>query len=128
SRDPWDQYKIKSFKDHPNKRLDLTLLDAPGAKSHAMFRRTKHSLVNNAQVTVVGFPSWNTTGDKLLCVDAPVVQLKKISMCNLASVGYSLLSGASGGPVLDKAGHVTGVVVTNTNDNTLPNGFISIEH
>lgn len=93
-----------------------------------MLRRTKHSIVNNAQVIAVGFPSWNATGDKLLCADTSVVQLKTISMCNLASVGYSLLSGASGGPVLDKAGHVTGVIVTNKDDSGLPNGFISIKH
>ncbi|HKU15700.1 MAG TPA: reverse transcriptase domain-containing protein [Steroidobacteraceae bacterium] len=125
---PWDIYPIKSFKDHPNTRLDITVLEAPGAKAYAMLRRTKHSLVSSAQVAVIGFPSWNTTGDKLLRADTSVVQLKTVSMCNLASVGYSLLSGASGGPVLDKAGHVTGVIITNKDDNEMPNGFISIEH
>jgi RNA-directed DNA polymerase len=79
-------------------------------------------------IYLVGYPNWHSLGDHSLMAEWTVVQTKVISGLRYSSVGYPLLSGASGAPVLSLGGQVVGVVVHSSGHLTLPNAFVSIGH
>jgi RNA-directed DNA polymerase len=79
-------------------------------------------------ILLVGYPNWHSLADRSLMSEWPIVQTKVISGLRYSSVGYPLLSGASGAPVLNVAGQVVGVVVHSAGNSTLPNAFVSIAH
>jgi hypothetical protein len=122
---PYDEYPITGYRGDPG--FDLAVLRT-SARPHALLRETGKPVGGGDPVVVLGFPSWHTYGDQPLRVNTHVVQQKVVSGSELASVGYSLLSGASGGPVIDTLGAVVGVVVGNTSHPVLPNSFISTKH
>jgi RNA-directed DNA polymerase len=122
---PHDEFPIVSYKSNP--ACDLAILGT-AAKSHAMLRRNMEVAFKGEDVAVIGFPSWHSLADHPLRATMQVVQTKIISGIRLASVSYPLLSGSSGGPVLDSSGHVVGVIVRSKDDVTLPNAFIDISH
>jgi RNA-directed DNA polymerase len=122
---PYDEFPITGYKHHP--AFDLTLLQTL-ARPHAVLRETSDAVGNGDPVVVLGFPNWHTYGDQPLTVNTHVVQQKVVSGSYLSSVSYSLLSGASGGPVMDTRGTVAGVVVGSASSAVLPNSFISSKH
>jgi RNA-directed DNA polymerase len=79
-------------------------------------------------VRLVGYPNWHSLGDHSLMAEGPIVQTKAMSGLHYSSVGYPLLSGASGAPVLSLAGQVVGVVVHSSGHSSFPNAFVSIAH
>ena len=123
---PHDEYAITGYRHNPH--FDIALLQTD-AFSHGRLLRSKlESFIQDQHITICGYPTWNTTADQLLKSPTQVVQRRTSSGRRMAAVGYNLLSGASGGPALDRAGHVCGLVVTNKDDAVLPNGILSIEH
>jgi hypothetical protein len=122
---PRDEHPVIGFKSlYP---IDLIVLET-SAQSHAVLRRTVGVPFKDSQVQVAGFPSWKTLADKLMRAETTVVQEKVVSGCSLASVAYSLLSGASGGPVSSTDGRVVGVIIGNSSHLVVPNAVISIGH
>ncbi len=122
---PYDEFAVVGCTRHP--ALDLTILQTD-ARTHALLRGDEGQTLPGQAVVVLGFPNWHTSADKPLRADALIVQQKTISACKLASVNYPLLSGASGGPVLNAEGWVVGVTVHNATSPVLPNSFLAIEH
>ncbi len=132
SSPPYDAFRIASYRAHPNyttvePTFDLAILQAP-AKSHAGFRRSRFEAAGGGHVTAIGFPGWHTAGDNAMVATTTVVQVMPWHGARLVSVQQQIISGASGGPVLDRVGHVCGVIVRNSNDLTIPNAFIDIKH
>jgi hypothetical protein len=122
---PYDEFPIVSYKSDP--ACDLAILRT-AAKSHAMLKRNMEVAFKGEDVAVIGFPSWHNLADQPLRATTQVVQTKTVSGIRHASVNYPLLSGSSGGPVLDSNGYVVGVIVRSKDDATLPNAFIEISH
>jgi RNA-directed DNA polymerase len=110
-----------------NSHIDLAILSTDAFPSGSMSATDIEPKVGDP-VYLVGYPNWHSLGDRTLFAEWPVVQTKTISGLLYASVGYSLLSGASGAPVLNDSGLVIGVVVHSVGHSTLPNAFISISH
>jgi RNA-directed DNA polymerase len=122
---PYDEFPITGYRNHPN--FDLTTLEVV-ARPDAEFRRTTDVPIEGDQVLVLGFPNWHTHADQPLRVVTSVVQRKTISGARLSSVNFPLLSGASGGPVLNREGCVVGVITNSVGSLVFPNSFLSLDH
>jgi RNA-directed DNA polymerase len=122
---PYDLWPIAAYR--ASAILDMTILTTT-ARSHAVFRRSQEIPQVGNDVVLAGFPNWNTNADKPVRVDTKVVQRKVISTVSYVGVGYPILSGASGGPVLDHRGDVIGVITNGTTHNIMPNSFVEIKH
>lgn len=107
--------------------LDLAILKTDAAASGAL-RATAIEPASGDEVRLVGYPNWHSTADRSLNAECTIVQTKVISGLHYSSVGYSLLSGISGAPVLNGDGNVVGTVVNSPRNSTLPNAFLSIAH
>lgn len=122
---PYDEVPITQAKIDP--KFDLAVLTT-SARAYAQLRRGDQPAHKDEGVLVLGFPNWHTHADHPLRAVTNVVQAKTVSGSKLFGVSYSLLSGASGGPVLDERGRVIGVVVNSNSSAVLPNAFIGIDH
>jgi RNA-directed DNA polymerase len=122
---PYAEFPILGY--HRHAQFDMTVLET-GARSAAILRQATDLVAVGDPLVVLGFPNWHTTADQPLRVLTVASQTKTVSAVKLVSVGYPLLTGASGGPVLDRSGRVCGVVVRSVLDTTFPNSFISIDH
>jgi RNA-directed DNA polymerase len=104
---PFDEFQIDSYTSPPD--LDLTVL-ASVASSHGTLRIADKPCKYGDAVALVGFPNWNSTADEPAMLQTSINQMKAISGTTYAGVNLSILSGASGGPVLDGNGEVIGVI------------------
>ena len=122
---PFDEFQINGFKQHP--AIDITIISS-SALSSAKLRPATKECVNAEDVSLLGFPNWHTQGDEPVRLAAQIIQIKPISGIAHLAVDKKILSGASGGPVLNDLGHVSGVIVHGDGHPSMPNSFISIGH
>lgn len=124
SSEPHDECAVQSFRHE--KKLDLAVFSAD-IKLHAQLRPSVLTKMPVGQpVQVVGFPNWHSLGDSPMQAHVQIAQRKPMGGTVFYSVSLNLLSGASGGPVLYKDGHVVGVVVGSKDNTVLSNSFIEI--
>jgi len=122
---PYDLWPITAYR--ANAVLDMTILTT-AARSDAVFKRSQEVPQVGDDVVLAGFPNWHTNADKPIRVDTKVVQRKVISTVSYVGVGYPILSGASGGPVLNNQGGVIGVITNGSTHAVMPNSFVEIKH
>ncbi len=122
---PYDDAPITSIRYKSG--IDLCLLESTAVPRAALHAASEDFPLTGHKVRVVGFPNWHTSGDSPMSALAVVTQVKRVSLVLYASVDQPILSGASGGPVLDSAGRVTGALVFSPTHNSIPNAFISLE-
>jgi len=122
---PHDAFPIHMYRHQPG--LDLALISTD-AKSNATFRRSQRSTEIGDDAVLVGFPNWHTYGDLPVQIATKVIQAKPISGVTYIGVNYAILSGASGGPVLDYRREVAGVIANGSGHKIMPNSFVSIRH
>lgn len=84
---------------------------------------------DGASVLAAGFAGFVTAGDGLWFEDARVSQLARRQGVLIGRVSTPVVTGASGGPVIDHStGQVVGVLVGNSEHPRAAHGFIGIEH
>jgi S1-C subfamily serine protease len=93
-------------------RIDLAILDFD-AKSPEALEVASHDdgLADHAAILIGGFPNFRL-GDTATLAQGRVVSHRMISMVRRALVDAPIVTGASGGPVVDGQGRVVGVAVT----------------
>jgi S1-C subfamily serine protease len=121
---PFDEHVISGYRSIPD--VDLAILDTGAFSRGQLLLGNGSPPAVGDDVLAAGFPNWHSYGDTPIHSPTEIIQLKPISGVTHISVGTQLVSGASGGPLLDSAGRVIGVIVKNKNDETMPNGVIDL--
>jgi len=122
---PHDNYTVLSYR--KNADIDIALLKT-SACPIAILRRATQQPTISEDLTVAGFPNWNSPGDKLFCSPTKVVQIKTVSAIQYIIISTHIQDGNSGGPVLNNKGTVSGVVVYGHDSPIAPNGVLAINH
>jgi hypothetical protein len=122
---PHDLFPLIEFTNHPHIDLAILHFNAPLPTS---LQRSKCKIKTRDPVTVIGFPEWNTIGDKIFQDPGRVSQTKTISGVDHILTNRNIGEGNSGGPLLDNEGLVIGVVVYGSKSPGLPNSGIEIKH
>ena len=107
--------------------LDIAILTCLCNQS-ASLRIRPETVTQGEAATIVGFPDWNSPGDRLFIGNSHVVQLKIVSGVSYLLTGTTLRSGISGGPILDEAGLVMGVALAGESNPIAPNGGVAATH
>jgi len=125
---PFDQYPIIGYRADKHPPLDIAVLET-SAQPRAQLLRGRYRRVNRAEdVFIEGFPQWNSVADDPDHVSQTVRQIKTGSMVSLFSINANLHGGLSGVPVLDRQGHVIGVVAYGKDGVILANSAVDLEH
>ena len=122
---PYDSYVISEMVAHPS--IDMAVLRTDAVVT-GFLEVSATPCFMGQRITLVGFPNAHSLADFPLRADDTIVQQMPLSTFMHYSVVYPLLHGASGGPVLNEAGHVVGVIVHTVHSHVLPNAFIDIGH
>jgi hypothetical protein len=107
--------------------LDIAILTCVRNQS-ASLRIRPETVTQGEAATIVGFPDWNSPGDRLFIGNSHLVQLEIASGVSYLLTGTTLRSGISGGPILDEAGLVMGVALAGESNPIAPNGGVAAKH
>jgi RNA-directed DNA polymerase len=124
--DPGKEYRIESIRD--SNRLDLAIVELPVLPIRGVLIPDRGALSTGDPISVVGFPQWNTSADKLFMAGASISQLKIVSLGEYILTTALIREGNSGGPIFNSAGMVVGVALYDSTSSIAPNGGISIRH
>jgi len=122
---PAKRFAVSAVLDHT--ALDLTIIESAAPHSISLERATTPPTARDPLV-LVGYPQWNSLGDHLAAAPCYAIQLKTVSGVRFVLTTASLREGNSGGPMLDRNGHVIAVAVYDGSNVSTPNSGIDISH
>ena len=94
---PSNRFSVSSLRYHPS--LDLTIVESTAPHPISLQTATTAPTTGDP-IVVVGYPQWNSLGDRLAAAPCRIIQLKTINGVRLLLTNASLREGNSGGPPL----------------------------
>lgn len=123
--EPSKLFPVTAIRHHAS--LDLTIVES--AATHSISLRSAQIAASAGDsLLVAGYPQWLSIADRLSAAPCGAIQTRTINGVRFVLTNAHMREGNSGGPILDRDGHVVAVALYDASSGPTPNAGIDISH